>query len=285
MRVVFILSEYSLHNDILSRYLAARPEDSVAVVKVPLVIKGKSRTATAKSLLPKMSMRFVGAKLLEFLSLFALTLMPKLMQRGAVFQRLRRIAVLNNLSYLKTSSVMSEETLGFIREQNPDLIVTLFHQIIKQPLIGIPRLGVLNIHPGLLPEFRGIQPYFWQLAKNFRRSGATLHLIEDEGVDTGRLLARGSYATIPQMSVQLNYFLTARTAAAVLPRCVALLERGELRPQPQSADIGGYYRWPDTEAVNSLVRNGHPMISLRDLWWILSGRFDAFVPDSVEFFQ
>ena len=273
MNVVFVLSDYVLHNRIIADYVAARPQDRVAIVKVPLVLKGRSRVETALRIAPQLSRRFLLGKILEGLVLAAITVLPKVMRRGAVFRRLRTVACRHRLPYLRTRNVMSEEALGFVRAQAPDVVVTLFHQIVRRPLLDLPRLGVVNIHPGLLPEFRGIQPYFWELAERHGRAGATLHLIEDETIDTGRVLARAEYVTWPGMSVQLNYYLAAQASARLLPRCLEALEAGRVVPAAQP-DGGAYYRWPDSVAFDRLEAAGHALFRWRDLWGILAGRYD-----------
>ncbi|MHC4974323.1 MAG: formyltransferase family protein [Planctomycetota bacterium] len=279
MRIVFCMSDYVLHNRILSDYLAARPGDSVAVIKVPLVLKGKGRVETARRMVPRLSRRFLLGKLLEFCVLLAVTLVPKILRRGAVFRRLRRIARLHGLPFWKTQNIMSEETLAFLRAQDPDVVVTMVHQILKRPLIEIPRHGVVNLHPGVLPDFRGIQPYFWELSEGSLRGGATLHLIEDETIDTGGVLAHASYATWPGMSVQLNYYLTSQVTAQVLPACLESLVQGRLQPRPQDPDAGAYYRWPDSAAYDRLEARGHRLLKWRDLLGILCGKYDDFRAD------
>jgi folate-dependent phosphoribosylglycinamide formyltransferase PurN len=275
VNVAFVLTDYVLHNRIVADYVAARPGDKVAVVKVPLVLRGKGRIETARRIAPRLSRRFLFGKILEGLVLAAITVVPKVMRRGAVFLRLRTIAHRHGFPFLRTRDVMAEEALRFLRDFGPDVVVTCFHQIVRRPLLDIPRLGVVNIHPGLLPEFRGIQPYFWELAERHGRAGATLHLIEDETIDTGRVLARAEYATWPGMSVQLNYYLAAQAASRLLPRCLAALEAGRVAPAAQP-DGGAYYRWPDSAAFDRLAAAGHPLFAWRQLWGILSGRYDGF---------
>lgn len=276
MNVVFVISDYVLHNHVLTEYIAARPDDRVAVVKIPLVLKGKSRSETARRIVPQLSRRFALGKAIEFGALAAITLVPKLFPRGPTFRRLRHIASREKLPFLKVENVMSPEALAFVGAQQPDVIVTLFHQIVKRALIDIPRVGVVNVHPGILPGFRGIQPYFWELSEQAGRAGATLHLIEDESIDTGGVLASASYATAPGMSVQLNYYLTSSVAAALLPRCLERLVAGELQPARQPEGAGAYYKWPDSAAFDRLRAAGHGLLSWRQLFGILDGRHDGF---------
>jgi hypothetical protein len=279
MNIVFVFNEYSLHNHIVEEYVRVRPAARVSLVKIPLVLKGKGRRATAASILPALSRRYTIAKAVEFGIVLAITALPKFLGRGAVFRRLRRIASIHSLPFHRSESVMAPGCLEFIRSQDPDVVVTLVHQIVREPLISMPRLGVVNIHPGLLPEFRGIQPYLWELSEGSNRAGSTLHLIADETVDTGPVLAHASYAVRPRISVQLNYYLSSVAAAHLLPGCLDALESGESVGKQQDQRFGRYFRWPDGAAIDRLGRRGHRIFSPSDLRDILTGRYDGFEAD------
>ena len=49
--------------------------------------------------------------------------------------------------------------------------------------------------------------------------------------------------------------------------------------RPQDPGAGAYYRWPDSAAYDRLQERGHRLLSWRDLWGILSGRYDDFRAD------
>lgn len=280
MKVLFLLSDYVLHNSLLTEYAAVRPEDELAVVKIPLVLKGKGRRETAGRIVPQLSRRFAFGKVVEFISLMAIAAIPKLLARGAVFRRLRKTCSIRGIPFFRTENIMDTEALTFARDFAPDVVVSLCHQILKQPLIEIPRLGVVNVHPGILPDYRGIQPYFWELSEGSSHAGATLHLIEDERIDAGGVLARTSFAVTAGHSVQLNYYLTIKSASRLLPGCLSALEDGRLSPVAQDPNTGAYFRWPDSAAFDRLKQRKHALISLRQLLGILTGRYDKFRAES-----
>jgi methionyl-tRNA formyltransferase len=221
----------------------------------------------------------------EYIAITSLEVLPKMSGHGAIFRSLNRIASQRALPYKVVHDCMSDESLSYIRDFKPDVIVTMFHQIIREKLLRLAPLGVVNIHPGILPYFRGIQPYFWELSEGHSSAGATLHFIEDETVDTGRILSIATYAVIPRMSVQLNYYLSTRCAAAVLPKTLTLLQAGTLEPKLQTQEDGNYYRWPSSEAVTRLYGKGHSITRLKDLWQMLRGKYDEFTPESVTLFE
>ena len=276
MKVVYLISDYTLHNHIVSTHVKQRPQDEVSIVKVPLVVKGKGRMGSFKKVWGKLSSIFVLAKFIEFIALTFLSFIPKFINKGFAPQRLRWLAYKHDLPYHFSDNVMRKETLDFIRSQEPDVIVTLFHQIVKKELIDIPKKHVINIHPGLLPDFKGIQPYFWELCHNATHAGAPLHLIEDETIDTGKILAQGKYKLWPEMSVQVNYYLTSTVAADLLPQCLDLVEKDEFEPGDQKIGEGHYYRWPDHKSVENLFDRGHCLLSLKEFWKMLCGKYDDF---------
>lgn len=72
----------------------------------------------------------------------------------------------------------------------PDLVISIrFSHIFPEPLIRIPRHGILNVHPGALPEYAGLFAPFRQMLDGRRHLGCTVHRV-DRGIDTGPVISR-----------------------------------------------------------------------------------------------
>ncbi len=81
------------------------------------------------------------------------------------------------------------DTLAALAAFAPDVaVVACFTRRIPPAALAVPRLGFLNLHPSLLPLYRGPQPLFWQLREG-APTGATVHYM-DEGLDTGDIAAQ-----------------------------------------------------------------------------------------------
>lgn len=87
---------------------------------------------------------------------------------------------------LEVGALDAPETVDAIRELAPDLAVHVGTGILRAPLLGVPRLGTLNIHNGLLPRFRGVNVAEWSALLG-QPVGCTVHLV-DPGVDTGDII-------------------------------------------------------------------------------------------------
>lgn len=88
-------------------------------------------------------------------------------------------------------SLKKKEAQDAIKRLSPELIVVgSFDQIIPDDIISIPRFGVINIHPSLLPKYRGATPTVWALLNGEEETGMTVHFIEDNNIDSGRIIAQ-----------------------------------------------------------------------------------------------
>jgi methionyl-tRNA formyltransferase len=91
---------------------------------------------------------------------------------------------------LEVGSMKEKETISVLRGLEVDLALTAcFPQILPHTFLEIPKLGCLNIHPSLLPAYRGPEPLFWQFRAGEEDTGVTVHWI-DSGVDTGEVLGQ-----------------------------------------------------------------------------------------------
>ncbi len=116
---------------------------------------------------------------------------------------------------------------------HPDVIVVAaFGQILPQSVLDIPTYGCINIHPSLLPKFRGASPVAAAILAGSEFTGVSLMLM-GRGLDTGPVLAR---AQIPISAQDTTGSLTTKLsliAAQLLLEVLPCWWRGELTPQPQ----------------------------------------------------
>lgn len=114
--------------------------------------------------------------------------------------------------------------------------------ILKPQVLALARHGVLNAHPGWLPDYRGLSPATWALASGEpQRLGSTLHLV-DAGIDTGAIVA---LRPLERRDLPPFHALEARLyddCIALLVDAAARLRRGEvLEGRPQRAEAGRTY--------------------------------------------
>lgn len=92
----------------------------------------------------------------------------------------------------------NNDSFDIIKNLDPDLIiVSTYNQLIPQTIIDLPKYGVVNFHPSLLPKYRGPTPTYSVLANGELETGVTAHFIESEQFDRGRIVLQKKIAILP----------------------------------------------------------------------------------------
>lgn len=108
------------------------------------------------------------------------------------YPSLRKFCQENNIIYYNPEKLNSQ-FLEIIKELKPDICFSIYYRnIFSQDYILVPPMGFINIHPSLLPKYRGPIPTFWVLLNNEKKTGVTLHYI-DSGIDSGDIIAQIGY--------------------------------------------------------------------------------------------
>lgn len=140
------------------------------------------------------------------------------------------------------SSVNAPKFVEYVKSLNIDLIVVYFFpQILKAPILQIPRLGVLNCHPSLLPRYGGPDPAFWMLKNGESVAGVTVHVMTEK-IDAGDIVARqeltiGENENAGQLTQRQH-----RAAAALLTESVNAMAQGTITSTPQNIADRTYFK-------------------------------------------
>jgi len=106
-------------------------------------------------------------------------------------EKLHDLITKSGITLYEGLKLKEEKVHQLIRTLSPDLIlVSSFNQILPKAIITIPRIGIVNFHPSLLPKYRGATPTVWALMNGEKETGMTAHFIEDEKIDSGRIIAQ-----------------------------------------------------------------------------------------------
>jgi folate-dependent phosphoribosylglycinamide formyltransferase PurN len=173
----------------------------------------------------------------------------------------------NNIPVIECIKVNDPDTVNLIEKLKPDLIISAyFNQILKSDIIAVPKFGILNVHPGWLPIYRGAMAYFWVLKNGSESAGVSIHWI-DEGIDTGTLIARRSFVIKTGMTQQRVLAITAVIGARLLKRIGRELLSGATPkgikdgqdkpayfPMPGSADFNEYFKTRRFFRIRDLLR-------------------------------
>lgn len=125
------------------------------------------------------------------------------------------------------------EIHALVQRVQPDLAITAaYGRIIPADAIAIPRFGFLNIHPSLLPRWRGASPIQAAIAAGDTETGVTIFRI-DSGVDTGPIIAQERTPLLPDATHTTLEASLAELSVQLLTRVLPEFLAGRVTPQPQ----------------------------------------------------
>ncbi len=160
----------------------------------------------------------------------------------------KRLALEWGLAVRQPESLRRPEAVAELADLSPDVIVVAaYGQILPPSVLAIPRCGSLNIHPSLLPRFRGASPVAAAILAGDEFTGVSIMLM-DKGMDTGAVLGQ---AQIPVADGDTTGSLTAKLARVGAGMLLELLPRhlsGGIVPRPQDEARASYCRPVPKEA-------------------------------------
>jgi methionyl-tRNA formyltransferase len=135
-----------------------------------------------------------------------------------------------------------------------------YGRILPASLLAQPRLGSLNVHPSLLPKYRGATPIQSAISAGETDTGVSIMLM-DAGLDTGDVVLQQRVAIEPGETYGALHERLAEIGAELLARAIALAREGRLAAQPQSgepsvtrplskADLEIDWSWPARQIVD-----------------------------------
>jgi len=142
----------------------------------------------------------------------------------------------------KPADLNAEAVRERLAALSPDLFaVVAFGVILSPALLALPRLGSVNLHGSLLPEYRGASPVQRALWDGRAFTGVTT-LFMDEGVDTGDMILQRWLAIEPADQAGTLAAKLAELGAPLLAESLLLAVTGRAPRRPQARDDGSYAR-------------------------------------------
>ncbi len=144
------------------------------------------------------------------------------------------------LPVLQPASFKDPAVVARLAAYSPDvMVVAAFGQLLPPAVLDVPRYGCLNLHPSLLPRFRGASPVAAAILAGDEFTGVSVMRL-DAGLDTGPVLARAQIPVSPGDTTGLLSEKLSRLAAGLLQDVLVRHVRGEITPQPQDEARASY---------------------------------------------
>ena len=158
---------------------------------------------------------------------------PKGRSKETVASPVKKLAEENAIRVLQPVKIKDPDEVERLREIDADIyVVAAFGQILSKEILDIPRLGCINVHASLLPEYRGAAPIQWAIADGKKVTGVTIQQM-NEGVDTGDIISSCKVGIEDDETGESLFDKLAQCGEELIVHTLDLIEKGEAKHTPQ----------------------------------------------------
>jgi len=192
--------------------------------------------------------------------------------RGRIFtpSPVKIIAEQHQLPVLQPEKVKEPGFVERLLNHSPDLIVVAaFGQILPAEILECAPMGCVNVHPSLLPKYRGAAPINWPIIRGEIKTGVTIMLM-DQGLDTGDMLIQEEAPIGAEETYGMLHNRLSIMGARLLLKTIERMQTGPVSRIPQDHAAATYaprlkkgdvhIRWDDDiQDIVNLIRGLSPV--------------------------
>ena len=221
---------------------------------------------------------------------------PRGRGQKVTYAPVKTLALERGIPVFQPDRLKPPEVAATLRGWRPDVgIVAAYGRIIPEPLLTIPRLGMINVHASLLPKYRGAAPVHRAVMTGDPETGVTIMRVVKE-LDAGPMFEKATRPIGPDETTDVVEEALADIGAGLLIRVLDQIAEGTAHEEPQddaSATyaprltkeeglidwstpslaihnrVRGLYPWPHAytflNGARLIVRRSHPEVTLTEL--------------------
>lgn len=150
----------------------------------------------------------------------------------------KQYAVSHGIPVLQPLKLKDPQFLGQLRALKADLFVVVAFRMLPEEVWSMPRLGTINLHAALLPQYRGAAPINWAVINGEKRTGVTTFMI-DKNIDTGGIILREDMTIAPDETAGSLHDRMMPVGANLVLQTVQGLVEGNVETRLQRSFIQG----------------------------------------------
>jgi len=191
---------------------------------------------------------------------------PLLKLRKWPLKHVHALAKSNNIPIIDTRDINSIQITDFIKKNKPEfLLCAHFNQLLKEPILSIENIQFINIHPSLLPSYKGVDPVFFAMRDNAKDLGVTLHKM-DKDFDSGDILLQTKMKMDTTKSLLFNNCQLFEEGIKLAMKWMKNDQAPIQAPLKDNKNKNNYDSWPSSKDVDSFKKSGKRLMRLSGLW-------------------
>lgn len=165
----------------------------------------------------------------------------------------------------EVNKINSPEVVDDLNALSPDLIVSIrFGGILKETVINIPQKGVINLHSGILPKYKGVMATFWAMKNNDSEIGTTLHTIDDSSIDTGQIVKISKTKVKSEKSYLWHVLELYKQGTLDILEAIEALENDDVLSSLPQIRSDSYFTFPNENECDDFEKSGLKIVDEQD---------------------
>ncbi|MGB9608735.1 MAG: methionyl-tRNA formyltransferase, partial [bacterium] len=181
----------------------------------------------------------------------------------------KQFALSHSIPVLQPDNLRDPSFVEKLKELSPEMcVIAGYGKYIPPEILSIPPYGFINLHPSLLPRWRGADPVRWTILEGDDRTGITIHYAS-ERMDAGDIILQKEVPIFPDDTYGSLCERLFKEGAVLLLSAISLIKEGKAPRIPQNEDKATYapplkkedFRidWGNSaERIERLIRAGNP---------------------------
>ena len=188
----------------------------------------------------------------------------------------KQLAIDNSIPVLQPKTLKDEGVLEQLEKLKADVfVVVAYGKLIPKTVLDLPKFGCVNVHPSLLPKYRGPSPVQWALLNGDGKTGVSIMLL-DKGMDTGPILSVEEILINENETYQSLRNKITSVGPDSLLKTLKNYVAGNIKPVDQQGDVSvtrlltkddGHIDWSESaEVIDRKIRALQPWPSTWTVW-------------------
>ena len=153
-----------------------------------------------------------------------------------------------------------------VNEFAPDLIVSIrFGLILQSAVFSIPKFGIINLHSGELPKYRGVMATFRAMQQGDTECGTTVHYINDSGIDSGEIISMSKQTLDYKRSYLHNTLSLYKSGIKDVVKAISTIEKSGKCESYSAESQGNYYSFPCELELKNFQQLGLKLFEYQDV--------------------
>lgn len=184
-----------------------------------------------------------------FVMFFSLSFFKEMIFSLSKTQSVSNLLKENNTPVIYPKNINSFDTISKLKDAHPDYLLSFnCPQKFSNQLLNLPKQKCINIHFGMLPEYRGLSPIFHAVFNKEKEVGVTFHIM-DSHFDNGPIIIQKRLDISKERSLFKIYKMALNLTCESLPEFSNLLKNQKFETIPNEINKSSYFHYPSLKKI------------------------------------